>query len=161
MKRADAQLIQQGTWFMTRRRNSAGFTLIELMIVVAIIAILSAIAIPAYQDYVVRTQAAEGLVVATEAKTAIWEYFHNKGRFPTTNASAGLPPAASLNGKYVSSVNLEGNGLIVIAYGQADTNSQLREGKLQLSPIDNAGSIGWTCTATIDDRYLPSVCRKS
>ncbi|WP_448100688.1 pilin [Luteibacter jiangsuensis] len=145
---------------MSHRRQAAGFTLIELMIVVAIIAVLSAIAIPAYKDYMVRTQAAEGLVVATGAKAAIWEYFHNKGKFPSSNESAGLPSASSLTGKYVSSVELQSSGRITIAYAHSDTNSQLHDATLQLSPIDNAGSIDWTCTTTLADRFVPRACRR-
>ena len=80
---------------MSRQRSSAGFTLIELMIVVAIIAILAAIAIPAYQDYLVRAQVSEGLVLAGGAKAAEWDFVSNTGRFPPNNQSAGLAKSTS------------------------------------------------------------------
>ena len=73
-------------------KNTRGFTLIELMIVVAIIAILAAIAIPAYQDYTIRAQVSEGLTLSTGAKTAVWDFVADKGRMPPSNTSAGLAP---------------------------------------------------------------------
>jgi type IV pilus assembly protein PilA len=146
---------------MSNSRASAGFTLIELMIVVAIIAILSAIAIPAYRDYIVRTQASEGFIIASGAKAAIWDFLTDKGEYPSSNESAGLPPAESLNGKYVSSVKIEDTGIITVKYAMAETNDNLRASTLQLSPINNGGSIAWACNGTIDPRFLPSTCRKS
>jgi type IV pilus assembly protein PilA len=138
---------------------AAGFTLIELMIVIAIVAILAAIAIPAYSDYLIRAQAAEGLVTATGAKVAVWEYVHNTGRFPSTNASAGLPGGTSISGKYISSVSLQPGGIILIAYAKPGTNALLQVNTLSLSPIDKTGSIDWVCKSTLDSRYLPTVCR--
>ena len=88
------------------KSNQKGFTLIELMIVVAIIGILAAIAIPAYQDYTVRAQVTEGLNLAAAAKTAVAESFASNQTWPATNAAAGMDVAANINGKYVTSVTV-------------------------------------------------------
>ena len=82
-------------------KKQQGFTLIELMIVVAIIGILAAIASPAYKDYTIREQVSEGLILAGGAKAAVSEYTMDRGTFPTDNATAGLSTAASIDGKYV------------------------------------------------------------
>jgi type IV pilus assembly protein PilA len=140
---------------------SAAFTLIELMIVVATTAILAAIAIPQYQIYLIRAQASEGLATAAGAKAATWEFVHNTGRFPLSNSSAGLPSASSITGKYVSGVKLIATGVIQISYNTPDSNATLKFATVSLSPIDNAGSIGWTCQSSLDDRYLPTVCRRA
>lgn len=146
---------------LIHRRTAAGFTLIELMIVVAIIAVLAAIAVPQYKDYVVRSQAAEGLMTAAGAKSAVWEFMHNTGRFPGSNSSAGLPNPASIAGKYVSSVTLLQTGVIEVAYQRGDSNDVLQRATLSLSPYDAVGSIGWTCKSTLDNRYLPTSCRSN
>ncbi len=141
------------------RNIQRGFTLIELMIVIAIIAILAAIAIPAYQDYVIRSQVSEGLSLAEGAKTAVWDYVSNNGRMPSNNESAGLPATPeSIAGKYVSSVTIAG-GLITVAYNTPKSNSNLQSSTLLLSPITHAGSIEWKCSATAKPQYLPSSCR--
>lgn len=141
-----------------------GFTLIELMIVVAIIAILAAIAIPAYQDYLVRSQVSEGAVLSDGAKTAIAEYYSNTGKFPSVNQSAGLATAASIKGKYVSSVDISATpGIIVAAYNNPASNSAIQQQVLSFSAVTHAGSISWTCTnaaTTIQSKYLPTSCRK-
>ena len=87
---------------MHSRTHNRGFTLIELMIVVAIIAILAAVAIPAYQNYLIRAQVSEGMVLASGPKTAIWDFYSDTGRFPSSNESAGLADAASITGTYVA-----------------------------------------------------------
>ena len=138
-----------------------GFTLIELMIVVAIIAILAAIAIPAYQNYLIRTQVTEGMSLATGAKAAVWDIVSNTGRFPGSNQSAGLAKATSIASKYVSQVDLTG-GRITASFGNsANTAIQLSgHDTLVLSPWTAGGSILWTCTpSTVDPKYLPSSCR--
>ena len=109
---------------MPRQRISAGFTLIELMIVVAIIAILAAIAIPAYQDYLVRAQVSEGMVLSSGAKAAVWDFVSNTGRFPPNNASAGMAQSASITGSYVSSVDVT-KGKIKVLYHGPKANSAI------------------------------------
>jgi len=147
---------------MVRQRLSAGFTLIELMIVVAIIAVLAAIAIPAYQDYLIRSQVSEGIALSSGAKAAVWDFVSNKGRFPPNNESAGLATSTSISGSYVSSVDVT-SGVIKVLYNGAKANSHITNSSkyLVLSPVSHAGSIAWTCTpSTLDGKYLPSSCRK-
>jgi type IV pilus assembly protein PilA len=140
-----------------------GFTLIELMIVVAIIAILAAIAIPAYQDYLIRSQVSEGAVLADGAKTAMAEFYANNGKFPPTNISAGLATAASIHGQYVSSVNVQtAVGKITASYGGTKANTAISTGPKTLifSAVTNGGSIEWHCTGgTVPSKYLPTSCR--
>ncbi|MEJ2645049.1 MAG: pilin [Gammaproteobacteria bacterium] len=148
------------------KRTQQGFTLIELMIVVAIIGILAAIAIPAYQDYTIRAQVSEGLSLADGAKTAISEFYNNRGALPASNQSAGLAKNTSIKGNYVSQVGTgtDGNGtdgVIEITYGNK-VNAAISGGTLLLSPITTGGgSIQWTCKAgsNLAPKYLPSSCR--
>lgn len=132
--------------------------MIELMIVVAIIGILAAIAIPAYQDYTIRSQVSEGLVLADKAKTAIWEYYSNRGRIPSSNASALIPSPSSISGNYVSQVKIA-NDAITITYGN-HSNSAIHTKTLVLSASTQGHNLSWTCTsATLPGKYLPSICR--
>ncbi|HEV2681448.1 MAG TPA: pilin [Rhodanobacter sp.] len=144
---------------MLRQRISAGFTLIELMIVVAIIAILAAIAIPAYQDYLIRAQVSEGMSLASGAKSSVWDFVSNTGRFPSNNQSAGLATNTSITGSYVSSVDVT-SGVIKVLFNGPKANSHISSEYLVLSPISHAGSISWTCApSSLDGKYLPTTCR--
>jgi len=144
-----------------------GFTLIELMIVVAIIAILAAIALPAYQDYLIRSQVSEGAVLSDGAKTAVSEYYSNHGAFPPSNISAGLAGSASIQGKYVKTVDAT-DGIIKAVFSKAapqEANEKIDGKTLGFSPADNQGSLTWNCRSTgaggtdVDPKYLPSACR--
>jgi type IV pilus assembly protein PilA len=151
-------------------KNQKGFTLIELMIVVAIIAILAAIAISQYQDYVIRSQVSEGSSLGDGVKTAVGEFVNNYGRFPNeasrdgANVSLGLAVPASINGSYVGSVTTV-DGVIAAHYSSGDpfkANVVINGASLLFSPITQAGSIKWTCkpaTTQLKDKWLPASCR--
>jgi type IV pilus assembly protein PilA len=141
-------------------KKQQGFTLIELMIVVAIIGILAAIAIPAYQDYTIRAQVSEGLNLAGGAKAAVSEFTMDRGSFPIDNNEAGISASGDITGKYVAGVAVA-NGLITVDYGN-EAHTTLQPGFLELSPFTNAGSVEWDCRAqgvTIADKHLPAACR--
>ena len=138
------------------KRAQQGFTLIELMIVVAIIGILAAIAIPAYQDYTVRAKVTEGLSLASAAKTAVSEFRMSKAGWPTSNTSAGLATAASIKSKYVDSVTVTGS-VVTIAMNASNIP---RGGNLVLTgSLRNDGGVEWRCTSTVAAKYVPSNCR--
>lgn len=141
------------------KKMQKGFTLIELMIVVAIIAILAAIALPAYQDYVARSQVSEAATLSAGAKTAVAEQFANTGTFTgITNSTAGLSAAGSIVGKYVTQVAVAG-GTVTATMG-GDASDKVSGDTLVFTPTDNDGSISWACDAsTIDNKFLPSACR--
>ncbi len=140
-------------------RKQQGFTLIELMIVVAIIGILAAIAIPAYQDYTIRAQVSEGLNLTGACKAAVTEYYQDQGVFPGDNATAGLEAAINITGKYTTQVAVLANGVCAATYGN-EANNNIVDAILIMTPTDNAGSISWDCTSTdLDNKWLPAACR--
>ena len=141
------------------KKNMQGFTLIELMIVIAILGILMAIAIPAYQDYAVRAKASEGINLAGASKLAVAETFSALGRFPAGQASYGLPAATSINGKYVSQVETA-SGVVTITYNGVEPKLTSTS-TVVLSATTAAGSVKWRCRvgANLDARYVPAECR--
>ena len=140
------------------RGVNQGFTLIELMIAVAIIAVLVAVGVPQYQNYVARSQAIEGVNLAGGIKTALAEHYNTNGAFPkdTTDphVGLGLEPATSITGKYVTSVTVSDDGLGTIT---AEFGSGNHAGKfVRLTPVPVAsGSIYFDCDSDIEDRTDP------
>jgi|TARA_A100001391_G_scaffold186626_1_gene155942 type IV pilus assembly protein PilA len=138
-----------------------GFTLIELMIVVAIIGILAAVAIPAYQDYTVRTKVSEGLSLASGAKTSVAETRLSNGTWPSSNSAAGLADASKITGNNVQSVGVSGSGIVTITY---NNDAAINNKTVTLTPTiaSGGGSVTWVCAAGssgVEDRYLPGNCR--
>nr|WP_101143559.1 pilin [Neisseria meningitidis] len=156
-----------------------GFTLIELMIVIAIVGILAAVALPAYQDYTARAQVSEAILLVEGQKSAVTEYYLNHGEWPANNSSAGVASVSTdIKGKYVQSVTVA-NGVITAQMASSGVNKEIQGRKLSLWAKRQNGSVKWFCgqpvtraakaanaddvaaddTNKIDTKHLPSTCR--
>ncbi|HFC7448334.1 TPA: pilin [Neisseria meningitidis] len=154
-----------------------GFTLIELMIVIAIVGILAAVALPAYQDYTARAQVSEAILLAEGQKSAVTEYYLNHGEWPGDNNSAGVATSTDIKGKYVQSVEVK-NGVVTAQMASSNVNNEIKGKKLSLWAKRQNGSVKWFCgqpvtrTGTddtvaadntgnkkINTKHLPSTCR--
>ncbi|CWO14758.1 pilin [Neisseria meningitidis] len=122
-----------------------GFTLIELMIVIAIVGILAAVALPAYQDYTARAQVSEAILLAEGQKSAVTEYYLNHGIWPKNNTSAGVASSATdIKGKYVKSVEVK-NGVVTAEMKSSGVNKEIQGKKLSLWAKRQDGSVKWFC----------------
>ncbi|CWM45771.1 pilin [Neisseria meningitidis] len=153
-----------------------GFTLIELMIVIAIVGILAAVALPAYQDYTARAQVSEAILLAEGQKSAVTEYYLNHGKWPDGNSDAGVATSSEIKGKYVEKVEVA-NGVVTAEMKSSGVNNEIKGKKLSLWAKRQNGSVKWFCgqpverakadadavTAAankkIDTKHLPSTCR--
>jgi len=140
---------------MQHSDKQLGFTLIELMIVVAIIGVLAAIALPAYRDYMVRSRVAELIEVGSTAKNSVSEYRINKGSMPTSNAAAGV---TSIVSNYVSAITVGANGVITVTGNQTNLQSGAAFA-ITFTPTFSNGAVQWTCSATGATQYAPAPCR--
>ena len=141
------------------KKKNIGFTLIEILISVAIVGTLAAIAIPAYNTYVIRAQVAEGLNMTAIFKQAVSEFHETNGAFPADNTAAGLGAPVNYTGRYVFSVAVNGP-VVEILYGN-DANATISGETVLLIANNSAGSVSWNCASggVIPDIYLPTVCR--
>ncbi len=133
----------------------SGFTLIELMIVVSIIGILSAIAIPAYQDYTIRSKVMGGVQLAAQVKYGITEHFQFTGQWPADNESAGLQTDKSIIDYNVSSIEVNGSTIII----NYTNDKNIAGSNLTLAATPKGGTVIWSCSSEIPEKWLPASCR--
>jgi type IV pilus assembly protein PilA len=139
------------------KKMQQGFTLIELMIVIAIIGILAAVALPAYQDYTTRAKIAEGIGLASAAKASVSEYRQVRNAFPANAAEAGV--AGTITSPQVSSLGVGAAGVITVTFS---TLSGAPSETLVFTPtVNTSGVVVWNCTSggSLDDKYRPANCR--
>lgn len=142
---------------MIKSKTQKGFTLIELMITVAIVGILAAVAIPAYQDYTIKAQVTEGISLADGAKASVAEAHANKGDLATMVTSDFTYGGGV--GKYVSGVAVADKGIITATFG-GDSNKNLSGKVVTLTPTEeSSGNLSWKCTSDAADKYVPASCK--
>ncbi len=147
------------------RKGSGNFVIVIVLffVAIAIIGILAAIAIPAYQDYVIRSQVSEGAMLAGNVKTAVVDYYSSKGRFPSNNLDADLPGPGNLHGKYVTGIEVSDDIIRVTYGGQANTAIAGKILVYEGSVSTQDGRVTWRCNTaanTVPVKYLPIVCRR-
>ena len=139
-------------------RVQSGFTLIELMIVIAIIGILAAIALPAYNDYTARAQVSEAVNLASGLKLQVADVYADTGTLVGVASGAdGIPLANTVLGKYTTGVSVADS--VIEATVGGDASALVAAGTITLTPTVNAGSLEWACTSSLDPKYLPAACR--
>ena len=138
-------------------RNS-GFTLVELMVVVAVISIILLIAIPAYMDYAVRTKVSEGMSIFPGIKNNIGETYSATGRWPTSNQAAGMYIPASYQTSYIDSVTINDSGTVEMVFSIADLGAA---NTIEFLPTSSGDGVDWICVGgSMAARYRPHVCRE-